>query len=94
MCMVSAVGDRFPSDYWRERHTWIDPTQQGLRRPNSNPSFEEFDKLKKEVEALKKLLQAAIEFDNATGQPHCQKDEKVKIIKKLAKLVGVDIERL
>ncbi len=40
---------------------------------------------------MKKLLQAAKRFDEATGQPHCEIDEKVRLIKEIAKLVGVEL---
>lgn len=54
----------------------------------------EFDKLKREVEELKKLLEAAKAYDAATGQPDCETDEKVDLIKRVAELVGVDLEDL
>ena len=55
-------------------------------------SREEFDALKKEMEELKKLLKAAKEYDEKTGQPDCHMDEKVELIKKIAELVGVDLK--
>lgn len=58
----------------------------------STPTREEFEALKKEVEELKKLLLAAKEYDEKTGEPDCEIDEKVEVIKKIAKLVGVDME--
>lgn len=86
MCMVSNIGDqwkdRFP-DKWPNFQPQIWPT---------GVSQTEFDALKKEVEELKKLLKAAADFDKATGQPHCEMDDKVNIIKQIAKLVGVDLE--
>ncbi len=51
----------------------------------------EFDALRREMEELKKLLTAAKQFDEATGQPDCEMDEKVTLIKAIAKLVGVDL---
>ena len=91
MCMVSNVGDgwaeKFP-DKWPN----INPP------PHSAPfiiqpevSRAEFEALRKEMEELKKLLIAAKNFDKATGQPDCEMDEKVKLIKAIAKLVGVDM---
>lgn len=59
---------------------------------NVGPSREEFDRLKKEVEELKLLLKAAQKFDEATGQPHCEQDEKIAFIKKIAEFVGVDLK--
>lgn len=57
-------------------------------------SREEFDALRCEVEELKALLLAAKAFDEATGQPDCEMDEKVELIKRVAEAVGVDLEDL
>jgi hypothetical protein len=51
----------------------------------------EFDKLKAELEAVKKLLAAAKIYDEETNQPDCEDPDKVAIFKALAKLVGVDL---
>lgn len=37
------------------------------------------------------MLKAAKAFDTATGQPDCEMDDKVKLIKEVAKMVGVDL---
>ncbi|WZO97296.1 hypothetical protein EP7_004321 [Isosphaeraceae bacterium EP7] len=52
----------------------------------------EFDALKREVEALKKLLGEAKRFDEVTGQPDCEMDSKVKFIRQIADAVGVDLK--
>lgn len=57
-------------------------------------SREEFDALKQEVTELVKLLKAAKIFDEVTGQPDCEMDEKVELIKQLAETLGVDLEDL
>jgi len=51
----------------------------------------EFEKLRYEVEELKALLKAAKRFDVNTGQQDCEHEEKIKIIRKVAEFVGVDI---
>jgi hypothetical protein len=43
------------------------------------------------MEELRKLLVAAKDFDVVTGQPDCEVDDKVALIKRLAELVGVDM---
>lgn len=62
--------------------------------PTDGPTRAEFDALKKEMEELKQLLLAAKKYDEATGQPDCEMEDKVKIIKDLAKMVGVDFEQV
>lgn len=95
--MVSNIGDGFGETFpqkWPKVWPHITPDnppptphvliQQGV-------SQADFDALKREVQELKKLLQAAKKFDELTGQPHCEIDAKVDLIKKIAKLVGVDL---
>jgi hypothetical protein len=55
-------------------------------------SREEFNALKHEITELRKVLKAAKAFDEATGQPDCEMDEKVALIKRLAEMVGVSME--
>lgn len=52
---------------------------------------EEFNELKKAVEEIHKLLKAAKKYDEEMGEPNCEKEEKIELIKKMAKMVGVDI---
>ena len=92
MCVVSNIGD-----YWNKRvpedYPWVIPS---ITHPdaitNNFVSREEFDKLKRDVEELKKLLLAGKEFDEKTGQPHCEHEDKIALIKKIAELVGVDMK--
>lgn len=91
--MVSNIGDSwghtFPKNF---PNFWPQPQPQGdTHYVQIGVSQAEFDALKREVEELKKLLKAAKSFDDATGQPHCEMDAKVKMIKDIAKIVGVDL---
>lgn len=52
----------------------------------------EFDALKKEVEEMKALLKRAKEYDERNGEPNCEMDEKMAVLRKVAKLVGVDLD--
>lgn len=54
--------------------------------------MEEFEALRREVQELKELLKAAKKFDQATGQPDCEMDEKIAFIKQVAEFVGVDLQ--
>jgi hypothetical protein len=55
---------------------------------------EEFDALRREMEELKELLLAAKRFDEATGQPDCEMDEKIELIRRVAEVVGVDVDEV
>ena len=52
---------------------------------------EEFDRLREDVIQIKDLLKRAIKYDEEYTEPHCEVDEKVAFIKKLAEYVGVDL---
>jgi len=99
MCIVSSVGDEYQRT-WPYRHPEVpwttDPNKTyHLTYPDVDKvSKKEFDELKKEVEALKELLKAAKIYDEATGQPDCEVDEKVDFIKKLGELLGVDMSEV
>jgi hypothetical protein len=96
MCVVSAIGD----DWSRRTPGW--PGVIPLPTYVTMVEFEtwkanhkiEFDKLKEEFEALKELLKAAKIYDDTTGQPNCEMDEKVALIKKVADLLGVDVSEV
>jgi hypothetical protein len=100
MCVTSNVGDYYrdslPSKpYWPTIQPFVSPSV-----PAGAPIFvpqitrQEFDQLKHDVEELKKLLVAAKRFDEATGEPDCEVEDKVTIIRKLAGMVGVSMEEI
>jgi hypothetical protein len=94
MCLISVVGAEF-SKTVPARHPWaIDPNRPlSTRTPTLlPPSREEFDALKLEMTQLRELLLAAKKFDEQTGQPDCEMEEKVTLIKRLADIVGVDLK--
>lgn len=95
MCTVSNIGDGWGKTF-PPNHPWIQPYIDPSSPPIPSPiligvSREEFEALRKEVQELKKLLKAAKHFDEVTGQPDCEVDEKVALIKKIAEYVGVDL---
>ena len=102
MCTVSNVGDYWKDDFNRRypNSVLIDYiTSDVCRGPlqgyvGAQPfnSQEEIAKLRKEMEELKLLLLAAKRYDEQMGEPDCEMDDKVALIKKIAKLVGVDMK--
>ena len=82
MCVVSMIGDTWKGNF-----------------PTTYPTFPEvskveFEALRREVEELKKLLVAAKNFDEATGQKDCEMEEKIKFIRQVADSVGVDLSEV
>lgn len=95
MCVVSAVGD----DWSGRIRPWITPISPIY--PNKlqpTPDYR-IDTLEKSVEELKKLvlqmreeLLAAKAQDIAEGNPDCEMEEKVALLKAFAKAFGVSLE--
>lgn len=85
--MVSNIGDNYRDTFPNQWPQFVPQVYTGI----GGASQADLDALRKDVQELKKLLTAANEYDKATGQPHCEMDEKVELIKKVAKLVGVDL---
>jgi len=54
----------------------------------------DLDLLKKDLEELKDLVKRAIKYDEDNGEPDCEVDEKVELIRKLAQIVGVDLSEI
>lgn len=84
MCAVSMVAD----DY---RKT-IPSIYPFVVNNGTGPTRAEFDALKREVEEMKELLKKAKAQDIAEGNPDCEMEEKVAFLRKIAELVGVDLE--
>lgn len=95
MCVVSMIGDHY-RDIWTtpQRDGWHIPVQQptGPIILPSPISREEFDALKKEVMEMKALLKRAKDYDERNNEPECEVDEKMDLLRKVAKLVGVDLD--
>lgn len=103
MCVVSMTGDMF-HDRWRPWTPYVpytpvqpynpQPTDRTgpFLLPPTGPTQEDFDNLKKEVELLKELLKRAKEYDEKNGEPDCEIEDKMKFLREVAKLVGVDLD--
>lgn len=101
MCVVSFIGDHYNEkwDPWKDR---IQPIQipgpdapidfSKLFRPEPEVTRIEFEKLKKEVEELKILLQKAKIYDEVNNEPNCEIEEKMDFLRKVAALVNIDLD--
>jgi hypothetical protein len=86
MCMVSFVGD-FYSEKWKNNP----PTVVEFNGTQTVSRWE-FELLRREVLQLKDMLQQAKKYDEENGEPDCEMEEKVELLRKIAKLVNVSLE--
>ena len=105
MCVVSAIGDnwkqQFPQKFpdWTETVKYWPTIQQNpetilLNRTELEAVRKDIEAIRNEMIELKKLLKAAIDFDAKTGQPHCENEDKIALIRQVAEAVGVDLRDL
>lgn len=92
------IGDHY-RDAWKERPWYPNPfgtpaapmPQQFIIQPPAI-SREEFDELKREVAEMKKLLIRAKEFDKRNNLADCETDDKMDILRRVAKMVGINLD--
>lgn len=83
MCVVSMVGDHYIDKWSVPGGPLVNPL---------GPTREEFNALKHEVEELKALLTRAKDYDARNGEPDCELDEKMAMLRKVACMVGIDLD--
>jgi hypothetical protein len=88
MCVVSMIGDHF-HDKWKQPN-YVQQFEQ-IKIDGPSISKEDFDSLKKEVLEMKELLKKAIKYDKDNNEPDCEVEEKLETLKKVAALLGVDL---
>jgi hypothetical protein len=101
MCMVSSIGDNWANGFPGRWPGVVPNPQPSITDPFTTwPNYTvsqyatkaELQELRNEIQELKELLLAAKKFDETTNQPDCHMDEKVALIKAIAKLVNVDMK--
>jgi len=90
MCVVSMVLDHY-RDRWYERYPFIPQTAPTITIA-PQVTREEFEAFRREFADMVELLKKAKIYDERTGQPDCEMDEKVEAIRRIAKVMGVDID--
>lgn len=91
MCVVSMVGDHYHDKWQREWPQVLPNTNQPV--PAFPPvSRMEFDELKRDVQEMKELLIRAKKYDEENGEPECEIEEKMDVLRRVAKLVGVELD--
>jgi len=95
MCVVSMIGDHYRDKFtnpqqWPGIQPYVNPSQRVFESPDP-VSRREFEALKLEVAEMKLLLARAREYDQRNGEPACEMEEKVAILRRAAELVGVGL---
>lgn len=85
MCVVSMIGDHF-------NQKWNRPYYQEMFTNIPEVNRKEFEDLKAEVEEMKVLLTRAKEYDERNNEPNCEIEEKMTLLRKIADLVGVNLD--
>lgn len=94
MCVVSMVADHYRDKFWPNQ---LPDTQPGGFQlwpqtiQGDSPTKQEFEALKREVEEMKALLQKAKIYDEEHDQPDCEMEDKVSLLRRLARELGVDL---
>ena len=100
MCTMSMVGDHY-RDMWQPK-PWYPlipqvpaaPMPQAPITITMSPEISraEFEDLKRQVAEMKELLRRAKEYDERNGEPECEMAEKMDLLRRVAKMVGVDLD--
>lgn len=80
-----------PDDIKRELDKMKDLGKTVVEKPITRA---EYDKLREDVLEMKELLKRAVAYDKANGEPACETDEKVALLKRMADFVGVDLKEV
>jgi hypothetical protein len=83
------IGDHY-RDKWRNLSGPYFPNT--LQQWPTFPTRAEFDELKRQVEEMKELLKRAKKYDEDNGEPNCELDEKMAILRKVAEMVGISLD--
>ena len=96
MCVVSAMGDHYKKNFEdQDLAKRLNDYQQIISGTISVPNpvtRQEFEELKKQVLEMKEILKVAAAYDARNNEPHCEMDEKVELLKKVAAAVGVSLD--
>lgn len=91
------IGD-FYGDKWKPQ-PWYPGVYPGTApQPQPSPVFienisrAEFGALRKEVLDMKELLKRAKAYDEKNGEPDCEMETKMAILRKVAEAVGISLD--
>lgn len=89
MCVVSMVADHYDKK-WGQNFPSINNESANSLRINMLQG--QLEQLRKEFEEFKELWKKAAEYDKQHNQPHCEQEEKLKILRKVAEVLDINID--
>lgn len=102
MCVVSNIGDDYSRrdkwPLWPEQYPFPDRTPVTI--PENGTSFrisqleKNYEELRSQVEQMKRELEAAKKQDEEDGNPDCEMEDKIVILRKIAAALGVDLSEV
>jgi hypothetical protein len=94
MCAVSNIGDQYSQQFQSQYSGQFNLALGGSGTFYPPVTRREFDSLRNEVIQMKQLLIEAKAKDEAEGNPDCEMEEKVKVLRAVAEAVGVSLEEV
>lgn len=89
MCVVSMIIDH-NLDKFPRIDQWPFPTYPNPNDPSTIRA--ELEQLRREFNDMKELLKKAKIYDEQTNQPDCEMETKVEKLKKIAELLGLNMD--
>lgn len=89
MCATSMIGDYYKDTF--QKQPWF-PNMPSVTVPAVPITRAEFDDLKRQVGEMVELLKRAKDYDARNNEPECEMDEKMDLLRRVAKLVGVNLD--
>lgn len=95
MCVVSMIMDDYKED-WSRKYPWTITTGGTYPTPTNPPAVDQatIDEMRKDIERLKRQVEAAKEYDTRNNEPECGLEEKRKVLQDIAKAFKLEIDFL
>ena len=87
MCVVSNIYD-YGRQQIEQQWPWVTPSIESVP---PEVTKEDIAEIRRELAELRDLIKAGQRYDEATGQPDCELEEKTELIRRLAELLDVEI---
>lgn len=94
MCIVSMIADHYRDKWYPNIPSTGTASADWEKIFNPPATRKELEELKEEVEELKKLLARAKAYDEQNKEPNCEMEDKMKLLKAVARAVGIDLDEV